>query len=296
MTHIPREAPYDTQRAFQEIIEELRTLKSKLSSVSDTTAKQSDIDDVRGELRKATQRPQTLDFQDTFRGSGRAHAIGYVPDPFPFAPLSADLRVLTENGRWEWILDGVLHVLPRGAAGTSIDQRIVNLFGSLAVLNGLSADSLHVREINADRVNTRVPACTLHRTADQTIGTGTDTVVNFDAKDDDTDGLHSLTVNNSRITLSRSGRWALGFAGRFAGNATGSRRCQILWNGAVIRAIANWETVTATVQDISTPVLCQRFVAGDFFEVRVFQSSGGDLALQNSAAFSPYFWAYWVSP
>jgi hypothetical protein len=35
--------------------------------------------------------------------------------------------------------------------------------------------------------------------------------------------------------------------------------------------------------------------AGDYFELVVFQSSGGSLNITRNAAFSPEFWAYRVS-
>ena len=109
----------------------------------------------------------------------------------------------------------------------------------------------------------------------QNITTGGQVIVTWNTEEYDTDGIHDVAVNNSRLTvppgftkvrLNCGVRWSL--------NTTGSRFMTFKKNGAdFIGRSAHWRPVHRESDDsITSPVL--NVIAGDYFEVSVFQDSG----------------------
>jgi len=127
------------------------------------------------------------------------------------------------------------------------------------------------------------------RNIHQTIATGTDTALNLNAEDYDTDGFHSTVTNNSRLTIPAAfagRRVILRASVRFEANATGARSAYISRNGGGTGSPGLGELTTAaapsgvtTLNIASAPVLA---VAGDYYELRVFQDSG--VSLQATSA------------
>ena len=141
------------------------------------------------------------------------------------------------------------------------------------------------------------PACTVRRTADQTLTNNTDTIINFDSEDDDNANLHDNVTNNGRITFNRAGRWIFGLRVRFAANATGVRYAGVIKNGAGgFLTFYRDTTPHATFLTDIELTESRRFAASDYIEAHVLQDSGGNLACVATAELSPVFWAVWLSP
>jgi hypothetical protein len=116
----------------------------------------------------------------------------------------------------------------------------------------------------------------------QSISTSTQTILDFPGEAFDTNNMHSTSVNNSRFTIP-AGVTAVRITAQvvFAANATGQRLVIFLKNGGESfpgnvyfdgpAAIDGYKTIA----NLSTPVL--QVVAGDYFQIEVFQSSGGPL-------------------
>lgn len=114
----------------------------------------------------------------------------------------------------------------------------------------------------------------------QTIPNVTPTAVNFNADTFDTDGLHDLAVPN-RVTLpsaSRSSVWLFLSIISWVPNAVGQRIIQVRKNGVTV---VNSMSVPAPAGGTS---FSQEVVAldidarpNDYYEVILFQSSGGPL-------------------
>jgi len=303
--HVPINDPHDIQMAIRELVDEVKNLKNR-STEPKGLATTAELDDLRKEMRRATQRPQTLDFQDEMRGAGGAHSIGHVPDPGPYFPTPSplrpaplynggDLQVLHEDGVWKFVLDGLIRAVPRGTGGTSKAQRIVNVLASMSVLNAFSADTIYAREINAERMNAKIPACTIKALADQSIPDNTPTAVNFDSEEDDNDNLHDLVVNNTRITFSRAGRWNFGGQARLAGYTTGPWRMRIRLGSGPNIGIASHEGTSTVFQELVI-ASSRRFIVGDYIEMVLLQTSGGPLNCTFVNAVSPIMWTEWVGP
>jgi hypothetical protein len=103
----------------------------------------------------------------------------------------------------------------------------------------------------------------------------------FDAEAVDTDGMHDLVTNNSRLTVQTPGKYLVTGQVIFAFSATGRRLARLVVNNTGAGALGETEVATSTVAGSSTavPVSGQELslVAGDFIELQAFQNSGGNL-------------------
>lgn len=124
-----------------------------------------------------------------------------------------------------------------------------------------------------------------NRTTVQTITTGTNTAITLnDAESYDTDNFHSTVTNLSRITIpaSMGGIYQLTAATQWAVSATGNRITFLQVNGVT-------PLVGSTVAGVAGNSLQQNvtavvsLAAGDYVELIVFQSSGGNLTTTNSS-------------
>lgn len=138
----------------------------------------------------------------------------------------------------------------------------------------------------------------VYRTSTQAIATATWTSVGFDNEEVDADGVHDNVTNNSRLTIPAS--WntrnvRVGANVEFSGNATGSRGARIIKNGATRlgEVIGPTAEVTLPVRLLveTRPLVV---ATADYFEVQMWQNSGGSVNTQATADSTLYFWAYTV--
>jgi len=131
----------------------------------------------------------------------------------------------------------------------------------------------------------------VYKSANQVITTSVKTVLSFNLEDFDTDAIHDNSTNNSRLTvpagvtkvqLNTNIEWASG---------TGRRESAIIKNGSAF--IGRGEMVTPAVSGSTTSYSILSsvvvVVAGDFFEVEVFQTSGGNLNVQADSGQATWF-------
>lgn len=117
-------------------------------------------------------------------------------------------------------------------------------------------------------------------TSNQTISNATWTAVNWNSEDFDTDGFHDNSTNSSRITIpsGKAGKYlfrtSIGFV---SGNSSGRRVMTFYKNGSSL-AKSYSEVPAAEFTYFGTSMIID-LVATDYIEIFVFQSSGGDLAV-----------------
>jgi len=112
----------------------------------------------------------------------------------------------------------------------------------------------------------------------QVIPTAAITALNYAAETYDVGSMHDNTVNPSRITIPTGGSGIYIFHGQvnFAASAVGRRDVYIYKNGSKIATAIEFApdaAVTSTVQ-INCHDSCS---VNDFFEIKVFQDTGGNL-------------------
>lgn len=123
--------------------------------------------------------------------------------------------------------------------------------------------------------------CSVKSSTDQTISTATDTVVNWDQEDFDTDSYHSNVTNNGRITIpsGKAGKYQLNGIMRYDANTSGLRSMRFRKNGTIVKQ-------TVTVPNASNPSFGMSMIidlaVGDYVEMSVFQNSGSNQTFLSS--------------
>lgn len=118
------------------------------------------------------------------------------------------------------------------------------------------------------------------KNADQAIGNNSTTVVIWQTETYDVGGWFASS-GDSRMTVPSGVSYVRVYAQlNMANSATGRREVSILTNGGASSPRPLWRelnpdaSVTTTMSFVSPPI---PVVAGDYFEVTMFQNSGGDL-------------------
>ena len=124
--------------------------------------------------------------------------------------------------------------------------------------------------------------------ADQSIPNNTPTIIALNSERYDTDAIHDLVTNNSRLTCKTAGKYVISFSGDFAANVDGRRSYNIKLNGTTFLAGTsdNPNSGGGFSREIST---IYELAVNDYVEVEVWQSSGDALNLATTANRSPEF-------
>lgn len=136
-------------------------------------------------------------------------------------------------------------------------------------------------------------SCRVFNSTAQTIPTATLTTLTFDSERWDSQAIHSTVSNTSRLTIPASwtGQYFTGAHVAWV-NGTGVRGTFIYLNatyfitGQVIPYDAN-------LNASCSPSTLYGVVAGDYLEVQVYQSSGGNLNIFLGTLLSPEFFCVW---
>lgn len=136
----------------------------------------------------------------------------------------------------------------------------------------------------------------VYNSAVQSVGTSSITAITFDSEREDTQNIHSTVTNTGRLTIPAAwdGMWLFGGQILWAGNATGVRAIWLRINGGTDLVGAVFPNSAAAQNDGGEVTTFNRFVAGDYVEVTVWQNSGGNLNTFASPGKSPEFWATWM--
>lgn len=134
-----------------------------------------------------------------------------------------------------------------------------------------------------------VPAARVYHNVAQSIPTAVGTLLAFNSERFDTDAIHDVTTNNSRLTCKTAGKYLIFANVEFAANATGVRYINIALNGATVIG-----SQTSLSSDVTIPARINASViydlaVNDYIEVNVYQDSGGALNVTSAANFSPEF-------
>lgn len=131
------------------------------------------------------------------------------------------------------------------------------------------------------------PAARVYHDANQSIANGAETVLAFNTEDYDTDAMHDTVTNNSRITINTAGKYLLVARIPWDTNGTGRRKTIFLKNGTTQIEDFSFQPVTSAGD--TTKTVCSdtySFVANDYIEIQVDQTSGGALNVLSGAAFT----------
>lgn len=129
--------------------------------------------------------------------------------------------------------------------------------------------------------------CSLENGSSQSIPNNTDTMATFDTELYDTDAMHSTSSNTSRITIpaAKGGYYEFRWAATWASSLVGNRRIRLVKNGST-----NYQGVGLTSAGVGLTSIAASAVvsasAADYFELQVFQDSGGALVVGTAGIIS----------
>jgi hypothetical protein len=132
--------------------------------------------------------------------------------------------------------------------------------------------------------------CSLTKSSGQTISNNTYTAATFDTETFDTDGFHSTSSNTSRITIpsGKAGKYLFVMMMAFTTSGTGERLTALNKNGV------NFHKITFQANGISGGYIFDSSstivdaTAGDYWEMIVYQNSGGNLTLVQGAEYTTF--------
>lgn len=132
------------------------------------------------------------------------------------------------------------------------------------------------------------PMVRVAKSATQSIATITATTVTFsNAATFNTDSMHDAVINNTRLTINTPGVYSVTGGAWFATNATGTYRITSIWKNGVEVMSSNMKASAAEHRGFVTTL--ETCAAGDYFELVVYQDSGGAVNTYNHN-----FMAHWV--
>jgi hypothetical protein len=133
------------------------------------------------------------------------------------------------------------------------------------------------------------PCAHVYHNTTQSIPNSTFTTVTFNSELFDTDGVHSTTVNTSRLTCVTTGKYLVTANIAFAANATGYRRILLRANAATDLAEDIRSNVGGSLHTICSLQSQIGLTAGDYIEILAWQDSGGALNVTPHTAYTPEF-------
>ena len=135
----------------------------------------------------------------------------------------------------------------------------------------------------------------VHNSAIQTIPNNADTALTFDSERYDNGGLHSTTINPSRLTAQKAGKYLIWGCWCLWPSATGKRFAYLRVNGAT-RIATCGAMGSADIVFTDTISALYHLAVGDYVELVLVQFSGGDLISDVSWNMYPEFAMQWVGP
>lgn len=131
-------------------------------------------------------------------------------------------------------------------------------------------------------------AARVYRSSDQVIANNASTQVIFDSVRFDTEGMWSASAP-TRLTCRLAGVYLVCATLRWAVNPSGIRAVSLLLNGSLVICGTTTHTTNSGNTFTMSAATLYALDLGDFLEVQVYQSSGGNLNIAAVAAFSPEF-------
>lgn len=171
------------------------------------------------------------------------------------------------------------------AAPTTPGSGVVRLYAKTDGLLYSKDDAGTETVVSGGSGSSTFVGCKVYHNTTQTIGNGSDTVVNFNTEEFDSDAFHDTVTNNSRITIptGKDGKYAFGAVISWAGSATGARFARFLKGGNAVRGGHAGDAGISTGGPVQNIYAVLDLAAGDYIQVNVYQTSGGDLTVGDAS-------------
>ena len=178
---------------------------------------------------------------------------------------------LTETADWEGL---ATHYLTGG-----VDNDILVYTSALAKIVGKTPTEVAALLGKGARV---------YHDAAQSIPNSTTAYLAFNSERWDTDAIHDIVTNNSRLTCKTAGRYLIITQVEWAYNSTGERQIKIMLNGATVIGHASQQAPVSYCLRLALATI-YNLAVNDYVETQVYQSSGSSLNVSSSGQYSPEF-------
>ena len=145
----------------------------------------------------------------------------------------------------------------------------------------------HVRD-NLLALYNSMPAARVYHNANQNVGLGAVLYLAFDSERFDNDTIHDVVVNNSRLTATTAGKYAIFGSVHWALGAGVDSAIVIRYNGVNPLAAQGISGMSATCVDIAVATLYD-MAATDYVELGATHSFAGGLNVLAQPNYSPEF-------
>lgn len=191
--------------------------------------------------------------------------------------LSAILQI---NSSTQVFVPPKMTTTERDALGTVLQGSIIYNTTTASLQSYDGASWVSYVPVNADEASCRVHHSTTQAAADNTL-----TTLVWNTEDYDTNGLHSILANTSRITFATAGKYLFASTVRFSTSIGSGRqaRIDVLLNGTTVIAS---QSCAATGSDAPNLNVCDSyaFISGDYIEIQVFHNSGTSENIDNNVS------------
>ena len=135
--------------------------------------------------------------------------------------------------------------------------------------------------------------CSLTRSTSLSVANNSEAAVGFDTESFDSDGYHSTSTNTSRITIpsGKAGKYLFAMTMCWTTSSVGERRLQLKKNGAAHKYLWQMGGISGGYVFNPAAVIVDAAV-GDYFEMFVFQTSGGNLTLVEGFDYTTFSCTY----
>lgn len=219
------------------------------------------------------------------------------------AAIGTSGQVLTSPGSastpsWSSVVNSLAGTTNQITASASTGSVTLSLPSAVTISGAMTAGSFVKSTNNAsqflkadgttagDRVTWYIPTTT------QSITSGTETAINIWSEQYNTDGTNSFVgASSQNITVKKAGRYNISALVTWAANATGYRMLRLYVNSTL-----TYSTLTAPGASVAfqnnLAITEVPLAVNDTIELRVFQTSGGALAIGGSTYISRWSMTY----
>lgn len=121
------------------------------------------------------------------------------------------------------------------------------------------------------------PACSVFNSGPQSLSNGVFVAMTANSERWDTDGMHSLVSQTSRITINTAGFYLFNATLTFVANAVGARAIGYAVNGGSTKQVQAQDNAGGSVNSVLTASFPELLTPGDFVEIQGWQATGGSL-------------------
>jgi len=162
-----------------------------------------------------------------------------------------------------------------------------------AVATGAVLTATNFNNAQTTLNNHTVPAmCRISQSGGQTINDATNTTITFSAEQFDTDGMHDLVTNNSRITINTAGVYLVVGSLNYTAGVSDDAALNILKNGSGGNgAFVSFGPANTSAGMTTTTVL--NLVVTDFLQLQAYQNNSANTSRTTDTT-ATYLSAVWI--